>query len=521
MTETPQIPAVDHSDQAEVIAFLGRPAAHTGACEVVDRHETHGALVFLAGERAYKIKRAVTYDYMDFSTLDRRRQMLEREVAINRLHAPDLYLRVVAITRAKDGRLSIGGDGTPVEYALEMRRFDQSDLLSAMASRNRLTTDHAIALADEIFNGHRRMLVRFAMDGDARMVATIDAVSRQLVDLESIFQPLRLEAFRAHAMQQLHRARDCLRARGESGFVRRCHGDLHLGNIVMLVGRLTPFDALEFDDEVATIDTLYDLAFLLMDLEHAKERRIANAVFNRYLWRSAAPIDIKALVAMPLFLGLRSAIRAMTRAQRAVLTGQGADAEAARSYFGAALRHLEPAAPRLVAVGGYSGTGKSTLAAELAFRLGPAPGAVHIRSDLERKSLFYASPTDRLAADCYTPAATARVYAIAMDKARLALAAGHSVVVDAAFLDAGERAAMDALAGSAGCPFAGLWLTAPRERLIERVAARKGDASDATPAIVDMQLARGVGPMRWTEIDASGDARSVLRAALCELAIEE
>ena len=436
----------DRDDQTEVIAFLGTPGAYPGMTRHVECHETHGALVFLAGERAYKIKRAVKYDYMDFSTLDRRRQMVARELSINRQHAPGLYIGAIAITRQPDGSLAIGGSGTPVEHAVEMRRFSQADLLSRMAERNALTLELAIQLADTVLDSHRRMQTHFTLDADVRIESIISSVSAQLGEGEALIRPLRVEAFHASAMQQLHRARQCLRLRGESGLVRRCHGDLHLNNIVMLDGRPTPFDAIEFDDDLATIDTLYDLAFLLMDLRHMREHGLANSVLNRYLWRSAIPLDVRGLIAMPLFLGLRSGIRALTSAQRAMqlpAATDSADAADAQTYLAEALSYLEPSKPRLIAVGGYSGTGKSTLAAELAHLLAPAPGALHIRTDLERKSLFNVAETEHLAATCYTRAATERVYTQVFEKARLALAAGHSVVVDATFLAMIERAGLE------------------------------------------------------------------------------
>lgn len=512
----------DAGDQDEVIAFLSSPAAFADHPRDIERHETHGALVFLAGSQAFKIKRAVAFEYMDFSTLDRRRRMLERELRINRRYAPGLYLGTVAVTRQPDGTLALGGSGQPVEYALEMHRFSQSDLLGQLARRRALTPSQAVDLADTVFDGHRRQRSEFALNGDIRFAAIVETIGRQLADHAAVKRPLHLvdvEQFRHQAAHQLQRASECLRRRGEAGCVRRCHGDLHLNNIVMLEGRPTPFDAIEFSDDLATIDTLYDLAYLLMDLEHVGERRLANIIANRYLQRSGSPIDLMGLQAMPLFLGLRGAIRAMTSAQRAMLAKAAPEDDSgdAHAYLAGAIRHLGPTEPRLLAVGGYSGTGKTTLAAELAHRLLPAPGAIHIRTDLERKSLFDVSETERLPAECYTAEATRRVYAQVFGKARLALAAGYSVVIDASFLSEAERSDTEKLAAAAGVPFSGLWLTAAREILLERVAARKGDASDATADVVLGQLASRVGEMRWHILDAGSDRAAVLNAALLRL----
>jgi predicted kinase len=224
------------------------------------------------------------------------------------------------------------------------------------------------------------------------------------------------------------------------------------------------------------------------------------------------------LRALPLLIGLRSAIRAMVTAERAGQERGEAGAsrrhEAAR-YLEAAVGHLSPPAPQLVAVGGLSGTGKSTLARALAPLLGPAPGAVHLRSDLERKALFGVDETTPLGADAYTEPAGEAVYAALCRKARLVLAAGHGAIVDAVFVHAEERAAIKAVTADLGVPFQGLWLEAAPQLLMDRVAARRGDASDATPEVVRQQLARETGALGagWTRVGASGSATETLAAA--------
>jgi predicted kinase len=299
------------------------------------------------------------------------------------------------------------------------------------------------------------------------------------------------------------------------------HGDLHLDNIVLWRGQPVLFDAIEFDEALATTDTLYDLAFLLMDLERRGRRLSANRVLNRYLWRSHSDLDLEGLAAMPLLLGLRAGVRALVAADRLRLAGGDVEAgkrAEAQDYLAAALRFLDPAGPRIVAVGGLSGTGKSTLAAALAPDVGPSPGAVHLRSDLERKAILGVEETHRLGPEAYTAEANARVYAELLRKTRLAATAGHGVVVDAVFAREPEREAVGRMAAEVGVPFQGLWLTAPREVLLARVGARVGDASDATPDVVARQLAGDVGAMSWTEIDGSGDAAETLTAARRALA---
>ncbi|HRD78282.1 MAG TPA: AAA family ATPase [Hyphomicrobiaceae bacterium] len=492
-------------DQTETVRALSDPALYPGRPGRIDRHETHGALVFLASDRAYKLKRSVKFAYMDLSTRDKRRRMLEREYEINRRFAPDLYLGVMAITRGRDGALRLGGDGPPVDHVLEMRRFPEDQLLSAITRRRALTDAIASDLAAAVLESHRTAPIASVADADRRIARTIESISAELETLAAILQPLDPREFAARANMQLDRARSVLCARGEAGMVRRCHGDLHLNNIVLIDGRPTLFDALEFDEALATIDTLYDLAFLLMDLDHAGARATASHILSRYLAHAPSPLDIDGLVALPLFLGLRSAIRAMTSAARARLDGSEAArpySEAACSYFADALRYLAPSEPRLIAIGGRSGTGKTTLARALAATIDPPPGALHLRTDVERKRLSGVAETERLSPESYTPAASRRVYDAVLTKARAALAAGHSVVIDAVFLRASERHEIEAIAQSLGRPFQGLWLTARRDVLIDRVSGREGDASDATAAVVELQLASDAGPITWSVIEA-------------------
>jgi predicted kinase len=252
-----------------------------------------------------------------------------------------------------------------------------------------------------------------------------------------------------------------------------------------------------------------------MDLAYRHRRITANRVLNRYLWRASSDLDLEALAALPLLLALRAGVRAQVAADKLQLADPPdlGKREEARAYLDAALGFLQPAAPRIVAVGGLSGTGKSTLAAALAPDIGPSPGAVHVRSDLERKALFGVDETVRLGPDAYTAEANRRVYAALLRKARLAAAAGHGVIVDAVFADAAERRAMEAVATAVALPFHGLWLAAPGEVLVGRVAARTGDASDATPAVVARQLATPVGALAGPTVDAAGSAAATEAAA--------
>jgi uncharacterized protein len=513
--------ATESADQAEAIAFLADPSTHPGA-KTVDRFETHGNLVFLAGPNAWKIKRAVRFPYMDFSTLEKRRAACAREVEVNRRLAPDIYLGCVAIARSVDGKLSLGGEGEVIEWAVHMRRFDQSALLDTIASAGGVGPDLARAVADAVLASHRSADCAASATGAARIDRLVVSLAQSL-ERSKVFDTPDVQQFAREARRQLERASAILDERARCGCVRRCHGDLHLGNIVLWHGRPVLFDAIEFDETIATVDMLYDLAFLLMDLDRRGQRRAANVVLNRYLWRANDELALRGLLAMPLFLACRAGIRAMVTADRAaqeLTSAAERDRDVAQAYLRAALGYLAPPPPRLVAVGGLSGTGKTTLATALAPQLGSAPGAVHLRSDLERKSLFGVEETDRLPARSYTPETSDRVYAILQRKARLALASGHSVVVDGVYAMPEERSAIEALSAELGIPFRGLWMTAASEKMTARVAARHDDASDATPDVVLRQLTWDIGALSpaWMPLDAGGGTGDVLQRAELALA---
>ncbi|MFN4090266.1 MAG: AAA family ATPase, partial [Alphaproteobacteria bacterium] len=309
--------------------------------------------------------------------------------------------------------------------------------------------------------------------------------------------------------------------RERAGLVRRCHGDLHLGNICLLDGEPTLFDAIEFNDAFAWIDVLHDLAFLLMDMEHRDMRGLANIVFNGYL--AQAPQD-EGLAALPVFLADRAMVRAKVAATTAAAEPPPAPERVAElrregaAYLAAAQAYLRPAAPCLVAVGGVSGSGKSTLAARLAPGVGPAPGAVHLRSDVERKRLFGVADTDRLPEAAYAPEVGRRVFERLFERAAEVLAAGHAVVVDAVFGDLRQREDAAAVARRAGVPFRPIWLEARQEALMARVAARRGDASDATPAIVARQLEARFAAPEWPHLSGDGTPDAVAAAACALLA---
>jgi aminoglycoside phosphotransferase family enzyme/predicted kinase len=506
------------SDEAQkpVIDFLGDAGSHGGA--PVKRIDTHAALVFLAGDRALKIKRAVRFPFLDFSTLGKRRAACEAEIRVNRAFAPTIYRGVVPITRDSAGRLAVAGKGEPVEWAVEMRRFDESQTLDRLAESGRIDESLADQLGRTVAAAHRVAPTAT----NAHFTKTLkNIISQNETELAGEPDLLSLEDLRALAAatrDAFDRVRPLLQARERAGLVRRCHGDLHLGNVVLIENKPVLFDAIEFDERIATGDVLYDLAFLLMDLAERGLRPAANIVFNRYLIETQRIHDLDALAALPLFMSVRAAIRAkVTAARRKHSDARAQLSRDARSYAELARELLTPAKAKLVAIGGLSGTGKSLLARTLASEIMPMPGAVVLRSDIERKAMFGVAESQTLPKSAYSAEATAKVYATLAAKARRVVAAGHSAIVDAVFAQPGERADIAKAADSA--EFFGLFLTADLQSRLERVGARTADASDATAAVVQEQEKFELGRVTWARVDASGTPDETLIRARVALGL--
>jgi aminoglycoside phosphotransferase family enzyme/predicted kinase len=456
--------------------------------------ETHIAAVFLVGQRAYKLKKAVDLGFLDFSTREKRRWAVRRELDFNRRTAPDLYLDVAEVVRRPDGVLAMGEPGEPLESVLVMRRFDPEAVLSNAPER--VQGDFAEALGRQVANLHASAEVR--PGGSASLAYVIGSNADHLRRLAPVLGADRVEALLADTDAEFERRKALLDARGAAGQVRRCHGDLHLGNILEEGGRAIPFDCIEFNDTLSEIDVLYDIAFLLMDLCFRGQPGGANRVLNGYLDEAARNFGeamLQGLAVLPLFMSVRASVRAHVSAHNG-------DAEAARAYVEAALRHLSWPKPELRAVGGLSGSGKSTCARKIAPDLGAPPGAVILRSDEIRKRLWGRAPTEPLPPEAYAEGQSERVYGTMMREAGLVLAAGRSVILDAVFLKQAEREAAEALAKDTGLAFEGVWLDVPAAVMRQRLAARTGDASDADVEVLERQLTRDPGEIGWKRASA-------------------
>lgn len=474
--------------QAETIAYL---RALAGA----DPVETHISYVFLGSDTVWKLKKAVRLPFLDFTGRDDRRHFCERELALNAPAAPGLYHDVVPVTRGPDGALALDGDGETVDWVLRMARVPAADFLDLQAAAGLLTPDLLDRLGDAVAAYHQALPRLDDVLPEMEWIADGNRASALAAGLP----PARVEDWHQAMRAALGATAGWRAARAAAGFVRRCHGDLHLGNLCLWHGVPVPFDALEFDERLARIDVAYDLAFLLMDLDHRASRSAANRVLNRYVARTG---DADLVTGLPLFQSMRAMVRAHVEAR----SGRP---DFATPYLDAAIGDLATPAPIMIAIGGLPGSGKSTLARALAPHVGAAPGALVLRSDEIRKRQHDVAPEQRLPPSAYTKQKSSAVFAELARAAEVAARGGHAVIADATFMSPAHRALIEAAAANAGVPFAGFWLTAPLAALQARVAARVGDASDATVAVLNSAARGDPGAGSWHAIDTT-DAPAAL-----------
>lgn len=505
---------MNHSENA-LIRELLEPAAYPHRVESVECIETHVSWILLAGDFAYKLKKPLDLGFLDYSTLERRRVACEDEVRLNRRTAPDVYVEVVPIA-ASGATLRVGGTGSVLEYAVRMRRFDQAALLSSRLEHGLLTAEDVDAIAAHVAAFHASAEVA-PPGGDFGDAGTVQfpvrqnfAQLRERIDDAGLIE--RLARIEGWSEAEFARLADVFERRLVDGRVRECHGDLHLGNIVMLEAGPCLFDGIEFNPQLRWIDVIADAGFLVMDLQARGESGLANRFLNAYLEQTG---DYAGLQVLPYYVAYRAMVRAKVAAIR--LGQLDDDARTACHDEIARYLHLAESCSRREPVAlfiacGLSGSGKSSQSLGLI----EARGLIRVRSDVERKRLFGLAPAARSASPAdggiYTTSAGEATYARLAELAGIVIDAQRSALVDATFLSSRRRASFRRLATEKGVPFVILYFDAPIGLLRERVKARVlsgKDASEAGPDVLEAQRAQFEPP-------ADDEASVVLRLATAD-----
>lgn len=452
-----------------------------------DLIQTHISSIIIAGEVVYKLKKPVDFGFLDYSTLQRRKHFCEEEVRINGRYAPQLYLKVVPVTGSIDAP-RIGGEGDAIEYAVKMRRFEQADQLDEVAMRGALSDDLCDAIADTAAGMH-------AGAQPAEPESDFGTPGRVLVPMMENFDlmaSLHSDAALAEAVSEVRawtlaehaRLQPLLQRRKENGFIRECHGDMHLHNMALFDGRPMLFDAIEFNPYLSHIDIISDLAFLLMDLEYRGLVPQSRRILNRYLETTG---DYEAVALLAFYKTYRAMVRAkvlaLHAAQQIPDEERSGVIEAVKDYVALAQSYQERAAPFLAITHGFSGSGKSTFALMAVERF----GAIRLRSDIERMRLFRQEGHET---DIYTPEATEATYGRLVELAEKVIGGGYAVVADATFLKQAQRERFEHLAAQLGVRFVILDIAcddAQLRRRIRRRLEKQSDVSEADEAVLQLQ----------------------------------
>ncbi|MDX8405376.1 MAG: AAA family ATPase [Mariprofundus sp.] len=494
----------EHADLPTLVQAFFRADCYPHPCSDIRMIQTHISWVFLAGNYAYKLKKPVDFGFLNFSTLAARKHFCEQELLLNRRLSPEIYLTVLPVYQ-HGSRFSLNPSDTIVDYCLKMIRFSQADLLEMRLQAGTFDARWLDILATDIarFHHDQQSITSNQMD-HSRLLAdhirtNLDVAATHIPAALDYPTWLQMDSYAGAALAELMPQ---IQQRQENGYVRRCHGDLHLRNITLLDGAPRVFDCIEFNDEFASIDTMSDVAFLVMDCDAHEHSELGMRFLSRYLEHTA---DYAGLALLKLFLFYRAGVRGKVACLLADELDDGDKKSAALTeahhYFTLADRYCKPSSPRLFAISGLSGSGKSYLALQGC----GVEHAVIIRSDATRKRLAGDYPELEL----YSMAMTRHTYAAMLEAGREALAAGWSVILDAAFLRAQERAQVSKLAHACKTPMSFYWLNIKPETLRTRITRRQQqgtDISDADVAVLELQLANCQYPDEpWVEYLTSSD----------------
>lgn len=487
------------SDQSEVIAALSDPATYGKNIKKVLIRQSHIAYIFFAGNFVYKLKRAVVYQNVDFSTAEKRKLACISEMKRSTVYAPHLIVAVKPIRRLKNGKIKIGGtQGEEIDTVIVERRLPNKAILSFLLPSPDFDRFETMDLAEHLAELHAKAKT-FHTKWGVDVIKHIILLNESILScFPEIFNINEVNTLTRHSLELLQQNGSLIKFRQKSGRVKKCHGDLLLSNIAYDKGKFLFISPVEYNECLDCIDTLYDLAFLTMDLEARGLRRLGNILFNHYM---SYMNDIEGYPLLGLYQSMRAAFRAAVCAKTTALvegTEKQKSVVAAKKYFDMACTFLIECKPVLIACGGLSGSGKSRIAREIGGLMNPAPGAVILRDDVVKKQITGLAPHQRFNKTMDTPVFEKVVYEVLRQQAEAALRSGACVILDALFYNPAERRAVKKLAHDLNIPFIGLWMDAPLDVRTQRVRNRKKAPSDVRKEDeLECQLCLETGDISW------------------------
>jgi aminoglycoside phosphotransferase family enzyme/predicted kinase len=480
------------------ISSMLKPEVYDHPAKNIELIETHISWVILTGDFAYKIKKPVDFGFLDFSTLEKRHNFCKQELALNRKLAPAIYLDVVAITGTAD-KPRLSGSGPVFEYAVKMAQFPQSAQLDNKLAAGKLKLEHMDAIAHMVADFHQTTDVADETMDYGNKDAVYQPVEENFKQINEHLDTgdytNKLTSLSQWSKSELIKQQTVFTQRKADGFIRQCHGDMHLRNLVWLGNKPMAFDCIEFNPTLSWIDVISEVAFLIMDLQHRLQHQLANRFLNSYLEVTG---DYAGLSVLPYYLCYRALVRAKVaalRLEQKSITKKEKEQILTEfeTYLELATAYAQRQKARLIIMRGLSASGKSTVSQQLLETL----GAIRIRSDVERKRLFGIDSTNNLTSDktqseidsgIYSAQASLQTYIKLAELASEIIRAGYSVVVDAAFLKHEQREPFQLLANNLAVSYTILEVTAPAEVLRQRISKRKNDISDADLAVLEHQL---------------------------------
>ncbi|MEM7761166.1 MAG: AAA family ATPase [Cyanobacteria bacterium P01_A01_bin.40] len=479
------------SDFSRLIVQMQQPDFYPHVVDAdIELIQTHASIVFLTGDYAYKVKKSVDFGFLDYSTLDKRKHFIETELRLNKQIAPELYLEVVTIN-SHNCRLTLNGSGKVVEYALKMRQFPQENLFSNLLTANKLSSDRFIELGKIVAQFHTRAKTNSRISS----FGTVDKIKAAFSEnyqqsqkyVGTVQTPEQFAATKGYTNTFFNQRQDLLQSRRDSHKIKECHGDLHLKNICLWHDKILLFDRIEFNESFRFVDTMYDVAFTVMDLSARGKMEFANAFLNSYLEYSG---DWEGLLVLPLYLSRQAYVRAKVNSfllddPQIDATAKNQAKQAASNYYQLAYQYTQTKSGSLILMSGLSGSGKSTVARNIA----KSTGAIQIRSDAVRKHLAVIALDETGADYIYTQEMTQKTYDRLLELGTMLVKAGYTVILDAKYDRLSWRQPLITWAQSENIPLKIVHCTAPMSVLCERLNQRQNDISDAGADLIESQKA--------------------------------